>query len=198
MIDIIPEAARRVGIPLSGGPDSAILYYTLMKENIELGKPHDIIPICAPKIDGADHYATQVNDWVCERLNTSNRILFMGNPWEMHNVIVRNAVVSAFYFNIIDCVVLGDNIPPPEGACFPGLQPVRERADYVNVYQPFFDMTKDQIISGFFEQGIEELLALTHSCTEQTRGHCWECWQCTERRWAFMQLGKVDPVLQVS
>jgi len=198
MLDIIPQTYHRIGVPLSGGPDSAILYYTLMEENLELGSPYRIIPICAPKIDGADYYASQVNNWVCNRLTTTNDILFIGNPWQAHNVIVRNAVINAFIFDIIDCVVLGDNVPPPDGAGFPGLQPVRERVDSPVVFQPYFDMTKDQIISGFFDQEIEELLAFTHSCTEKPRGACWECWQCTERKWAFTKLGKIDPLAHLT
>jgi len=196
MLDIIPYDALRVGVPLSGGPDSAILYYMLMKDNIAESRKARIIPICAPKIDGADYYANLVNQYVCNKLGVEeNKILYIGNPWQEHNVIVRNAVVSAFYFGIIECVVLGDNVAPPGGAEFPGMMPIRERVDSPNVFQPFFDMTKDQIIQLYYDEEIEELLTLTHTCTEQNRGHCGQCWQCTERKWAFSQLDRTDPLV---
>jgi 7-cyano-7-deazaguanine synthase in queuosine biosynthesis len=53
-------------------------------------------------------------------------------------------------------------------------------------------MLKDEIIQIMFDEQQEELMNITHSCTEQKNGRCGKCWQCTERAWAFDKLGKTD------
>lgn len=190
--DIPPHS--RVGVFLSGGPDSAILYYQLLAENSDAEFLRFIVPMCAPKFDGADHYAEIINDWVCAKFNAPPPpILYIGNPHQRHDLIVRNAVINVMQFGIADFIFLADTTNPPE--TLSGLAPVRERVDHPMIRQPFFDLTKDLVLSRFYEEGIEELLALTHTCTERPRGACWECWQCNERKWAFKQLGLVDPLL---
>lgn len=183
---------NRIGVSLSGGPDSAILYYKVLKENLLLEMPKSIIALCMPKHDGADYFAKLVNDWMKVHFKLDELpLLFIGNPNDEHDQIVTNAIWSALKFNIVDCVLLADNVPPVNA--FPGLQPVRNRSTIPSIVQPFFDLTKDQIISMFFEEGVEDLLAITHSCTEMTRGRCGRCWQCSERAWAFQTIGRVDP-----
>lgn len=189
---MISDLPQRIGVSLSGGPDSAILYYKVLKENFssELGK--NIIAMCMPKHDGADYFAKLVNDWMKAHFKLDELpLLFIGNPNDEHDQIVANAIWSALELNIVDCVLLADNIPPVNS--FPGMQPIRNRSTVPAIVQPFFDLTKDQIISMFFEEGVEDLLAVTHSCTEMTRGRCNKCWQCNERAWAFSQIGRSDP-----
>jgi 7-cyano-7-deazaguanine synthase in queuosine biosynthesis len=57
---------------------------------------------------------------------------------------------------------------------------------------PFIEMHKDEILKLVFDHRQEELLKLTHSCTEQKTGRCGRCFQCNERAWAFRQLDKLD------
>jgi 7-cyano-7-deazaguanine synthase in queuosine biosynthesis len=58
---------------------------------------------------------------------------------------------------------------------------------------PFVKMYKDEILKIVFDNDQEELLKITHSCTEQKTGRCSQCFQCNERAWAFRQLDKTDP-----
>lgn len=189
-----------VGVMLSGGPDSAILYYLLMKENIERRNKdtnnsldhYNIIPLCVPKVDGAHFYAEQVNTKVCELLNISvPDILYIGNPWDRHDLIVTNAIVSCLKYDIVSRVFVADNIIPP--VKLSGCEPQRIKSTYDHVKQPFFNFTKDRILDLFYTNGVSDLLKITHSCTEQSRGRCNQCWQCNERSWAFNQLGLIDP-----
>ena len=190
----------RVGVMLSGGPDSAILYYLLVKENIErrldlrsTQDQYEIVPMCAPKKDGADHYAELINKEVHQLLGRIDAppILYIGNPWQNHDVIVTNAIVNALYYNVVSRVFVADNITPP--AKFPGLEPQRVRSTHKEVIQPFFDLTKDRILDLFYTNGVSDLLKITHTCTEQPKGRCGQCWQCHERAWGFEQLGLKDP-----
>lgn len=191
----------RVGVMLSGGPDSAILYYLLAKENIQREMDnqfhedidqYQIVPMCAPKKDGADHYAELINKEVYRLLGrAAPPILYVGNPWQRHDVIVTNAIVNALHYNVVSRVFVADNITPP--AKFPGLEPRRVRSNHEEVIQPFFDLTKDRILDLFYINGVSDLLKITHTCTEQPKGRCGQCWQCHERAWGFEQLGLKDP-----
>lgn len=192
----------RIGVMLSGGVDSAILYYLLLKETISRECEHsigdadldlyEIVPMCVPKTDGANHYAEKVNAEVCRLLGIpAPRILYMGNPWELHNEIVTNAIVTALHYNVVTRIFVADNVTPE--VKFPGLEPQRVRSEYNEVIQPFFNMTKDKILDLYYTNGVSQLLKVTHSCTEQKTGRCNQCWQCHERAWAFNQLGLSDP-----
>jgi len=54
------------------------------------------------------------------------------------------------------------------------------------------DLFKDSILSMMYDNKQEDLINITHTCTEQQHGRCRQCWQCTERKWAFKQLNKED------
>jgi hypothetical protein len=194
-------ANPRIGVMLSGGVDSAILYYLIMLENFMRGGRHamgedidlyEIVPMCAPKKDGANFYAEKVNAEVCRLLGIpAPKILYIGNPWELHNEIVTNAIVTALHYNVVTKIFVADNITPK--VKFPGLEPQRVKSEHDAVQQPFFKMTKDKIIDLYYTNGVSNLLKVTHSCTEQKQGRCNQCWQCHERAWAFQQLGLSDP-----
>jgi len=51
---------------------------------------------------------------------------------------------------------------------------------------------KHNILEFMYAGNQEDLIDITHSCTEQQIGRCNKCWQCTERAWAFKQLDKTD------
>ena len=54
---------------------------------------------------------------------------------------------------------------------------------------PFIDMNKSETINEFYTLGIEKYLPLTHSCGNDTDNACKECFNCTERKWAYDTLG---------
>jgi len=51
---------------------------------------------------------------------------------------------------------------------------------------------KHNILEFMYAGNQEDLIDITHSCTEQQVGRCNQCWQCTDRAWAFKQLDKTD------
>ena len=54
---------------------------------------------------------------------------------------------------------------------------------------PFIDMNKAETIKEYYNFGIEKYLPLTHSCGSDTSMPCKECFNCTERKWAYDLLG---------
>ena len=74
-----------------------------------------------------------------------------------------------------------------------GSYPARVKTSpHPKIVMPFIKLYKNEILKLVFDHGQEELLKLTHSCTEQKTGRCGRCFQCNERAWAFRQLDKLD------
>jgi hypothetical protein len=188
-MQIKTESNLRYGILLSGGLDSAILLYLLIKSNPKI----DIHPFTIPKTDGAALYANPVIEHFNSKFDLSiPKIILVGNPTVHHRYQSTTAVRTIFYRYPVDQLFIGINKNPIELENYPGA-PVRDtKSDHPKITFPFVDMTKDQILKIMFDEGQEDLMSITHSCTERSDARCGTCWQCTERAWAFSKLGKTD------
>ena len=188
-MQIKTESNLRYGILLSGGLDSAILLYLLIKSNPEI----DIQPFTIPKTDGAALYANPVIEHFNSKFGTViPKTILVGNPTVHHRYQSTTAVRTIFYRYPVDQLFIGINKNPTELENYPGA-PMRDtKSDHPKITFPFVDMTKDQIIKIMFDEDQEDLMSLTHSCTERSDTRCGTCWQCTERKWAFSKLGKND------
>ena len=56
----LPATRSPIAVCVSGGIDSAILYYVLMLENQRIGNLHDIIPITVLRKEGSKNFAKLV------------------------------------------------------------------------------------------------------------------------------------------
>lgn len=186
---IYTEKNKKYGILLSGGLDSAVLLSILIKNNIEL----DIQPFTIPKRDGAMLYADPVIEHLNKKFNTKIPLtITAGNPNDHHSKQNVSAILEIIQKYNIDQLFVAINRIPEELSEYPGAP---NRASYSTdsrILLPFVNMTKDEIVSLMFEEEQDELMNITHSCTEQQLGRCKVCWQCTERKWAFDKLNKID------
>ena len=92
----------------------------------------------------------------------------------------------------VDYLYIGLNQNPPELANLNGA-PIRSTSSPDSrVLLPFVDLYKHNILEFMYADNQEDLIDITHSCTEQSVGRCNKCWQCTERAWAFKKLDKID------
>lgn len=186
----IPDYSNRTGVMLSGGADSAILFYILVKHFPN----KTIVPITVPRPDGADRYSPAIVDYVNRVCGTSiAQPLILGNGGGYHADQTVNGLKVAFKNNLIDHVFFGSQQPPTKDMVeLPGIYPIRKETTDVRVSSPFFDLFKTHTIDLYFKLNQEELLSITHSCTEQTVGRCRQCFNCKEREWALSVLGRVD------
>jgi len=191
---------KRIAVVVSGGWDSAVLWY--MAKSICLERNQVCNPFTVPKLDGAEHYANKVIEWSCKRLNipvvktTIVGQISSDNPSDY----VTSGAYEIFEKDYADYLLNGMNkYPPnqrdmlPEGYPLPNdrWEPKPEHKEFVG--HPFADMTKDQTIQLGFSLGIaDEIMPITHSCTELDRGRCGDCWWCKEREWGFKQINKKD------
>jgi len=186
---ITTDNSKQYGIMLSGGLDSAILLYLLLKNNPNI----NLQPFTIPKFDGAALYAGPIVDYYNKLFSTNiPQPILVGDPSVHHRQQSKVAVAYIFNNHPVDTLFVAINQNPSELDQLPGAPQRDKKSDNPKIAFPFVDMHKDQILKIMYDEGQEHLIDITHSCTEQQIGRCGQCWQCTERNWAFSQLNKID------
>lgn len=188
-MNISTSAFKKYGIMLSGGLDSAILLYLLVKSNPLI----DIQPFTIPKKDGAILYANPVIEYINQFFNISiPSTISVGDPSVHHRLQSKIAVEEIFKNYTIDTLFIAINQNPPDLENLPGA-PIRDKkSDNAKISFPFVDLYKDDILKMIIEENQLRLINLAHSCTELSDGRCNKCWQCNERSWAFNKLNLSD------
>jgi 7-cyano-7-deazaguanine synthase in queuosine biosynthesis len=202
-----------IGISLSGGADSSLLFYILMKNctgpihvfscgngNTNFHEPSSAVRVvnyCIKKLNRSDVYFHA--HWVKEKTIAN---MFSTALLEPHNLPVL--------YN-------GFTRPPPEGAIldfdqegpiavggvdhkqtFPNYW-TKENDQLIQqifgikvgkdkpLYTPFINVNKQALAKIYATLEIEDLYSITRSCESLTltTGHCGKCWWCKERIWGF-------------
>ena len=185
-------------ISMSGGADSSILFYILMK--YAPGPIH--VFSCGngrtnnQEVEGA----IRVINYVMKTIERHD-VTFHAH-WEKHK-LTHNAfnedLIQKFNISVI---YAGFTTPPPEDAitdfdteaCYGGKH--ESGVTYPNyhrdgkLYCPFANINKREIAALYKELDVEDLYSVTRSCESLTLigGHCGKCWWCKERVWAFGKL----------
>ena len=198
-----------VGISCSGGADSSILLYNLMKHC------EDKIYIFSTGNNQRNRYNVSIATKVVERC-----IQLTGNSNIEHHISYCEVQSFETLFSklrhyidndIIKMLYTGITANPPisvtdtfklkitETAREPGL----EKPFITNgiAYTPLINVDKSIIAKMYNEENlIEDLYSITRSCEydptsnyftnieDPVLGHCGECWWCEERKWAFRRL----------
>lgn len=175
----------RYGIMLSGGLDSAILLGLLLLENENIS----IQPFTIPKSDGAGLYADPVIEYMNAKFDTHvPKTIMVGDPTVYHRLQSRTAVREIFEKYPVDILYIAINKNPEELNSLPGAPNRDTKSNDPRIVFPFVNLLKTEILNMAIDNNLEDLFDITHSCTEQQIGRCGQCWQCTERAWAFSKL----------
>jgi len=194
-IEINLPTAKRIGVLVSGGADSAILLYLIAKLNKENNNPSEIIPLTVPIEDGAKSYATILVSYINHLLELDMPApAIVGNPNLHHSQRVSSGRDEAFLSNLVDFVVYGSQqVPPKDELQIDWEYPARpDSINYSVAYCPFALVDKRNTMDLYRIFDRMDLLSLTHSCTEKTLGRCGKCFNCIERSWALEQLNLED------
>ena len=185
--DNIPEG-KRIAVCLSGGWDSAVLWHIVYTECEK--RRQSCRPYTVPKEDGAVDHANNILKWSGYEGETNIvGSIESENPTDH----VKSGVIEILEDGYADVVYSAvnkyyDDMNPDHDRVFTEGTPFEEI-----VRQPFSSYTKDAIIQMAFDLGIaEDLMNITHSCTEQAEGRCGYCPWCIERRWAFENIDRED------
>jgi hypothetical protein len=186
----LPTESSKIGIFVSGGLDSAILYYLLMEENKRQNNIHEIVPLTVLRKEGSKNFAQLVVAHVQSAFHYSySESLKVGDNTLPEPEQVKSGVQDAFklgfkrvYTGLIEQLpehMIGwDKIPYNENDFFKA---------------PMKDLNKSHVVDLCFQFKQEALFYITHSCAAWEVSRCYSCNGCNERRWGFEQLGLVDP-----
>jgi diphthamide synthase (EF-2-diphthine--ammonia ligase) len=185
---LLPETPSKIGVFVSGGIDSAILYYILNLEN--KNQIHEIIPLSIMRKEGSKYFSHLVVAHINEELGLPIiKPMIVGKPNLPDDQQVRSGVMEAFqksfdfvYVGVIEQLAMHmigwENIPANETEKFK---------------TPLAKLNKSHIIDLVTNLNQQSLFNITHSCSKYELGRCNACNGCNERAWAFEQLNYKDP-----
>lgn len=208
----IPEEYKKVGIKMSGGVDSSLLSYLLVKYKITERPDLKIIPITGIIRTRPFQYekAHEVKQKIASLFNKT-----IENIWEPHEIFhmetatlkLRQSeeLTRLYHQRKLDCHVWGVTLnPPPEvESCYTeDRDKTRDRLPNGQLYpiwrhksfNPLSNIDKQGVAEIYKNQGIlEEIFPLTRSCeidntyvfTSKTTCKRTNCWWCQERLWGF-------------
>jgi len=189
------------GIMLSGGADSAVLFYILMK--------YSKTPIKVYTLASAEKFRANIDvtkrliDYCMREFDVKQLVHHIQyEPAQTEQVLFRDAVkdvteqkIKVLYTAITKC-------PPREvtdgfkekNTVAEERDPSKQHPEYIfarKIYRPFYNLDKADIKNLYDELGIlDTVFPLSRSCEslEIDTGHCGKCWWCEERQWAFGRL----------
>lgn len=187
----LPEEPKDIGIFVSGGLDSAILYFLLVQENINTGSKHTILPLTVSRKEGSKYFARAVVEYVQTYFNLPLQPpLDVGDNTLYEPTQVTSGIQDALKVGC-DMVYLGLITQLPEHMI--GWE--RPRIEESLMFKaPFNDVCKSHVVDIIHRLGQSGLYYLTHSCDHEL-GRCGHCNGCTERKWGFSQMNLLDPGL---
>lgn len=193
----IPMGAKKIGVLVSGGSDSAILLYMLAIESNKYGV--ELVTYTVPRSDGAINYSPTLVEQISKLSGVAiDRPISIGDPLNNHHSQQTRSghrEILAMYPDI-DYIYYGSQRVTPELENISGvIYPWRpDRMFYPGkTICPFFDLTKEHTLELYYKLGVEQLLEYSHSCAAWPVGRCGQCYNCIERSWAFNKLGQSDP-----
>lgn len=179
----IPDGCEKINVLMSGGVDSTLLLFLLMKER-HLTKR--FVPVkCFAMQPFNDAYKNTIQ-WISQyfqeeiqhqiipkffiRDAVSNILLIdPGHVYSGCNLVLENEFTPTVYLR-------GDT-PPIRGPAHSELH-----------VRPFIDLGKDVLTKEYENQGIIDLFKLTVSCGVPD-GPCHGCYFCLERQWGIDKSG---------
>lgn len=200
-INIDVDISKKISLMFSGGLDSSTLLYLMCLDIIQKGhEPKDVIKylFTVPKADGAEIFPPKVLDFLQEKLGkelppmTIARIPKLHGTY--HGMMVWNTMLYILEKYDIDQIYLGDQRPidgldddnkPTRSQDIEGPRPG------IMIF-PFNHLYKYHTIDVMFNEGLGQLMHLSHSCTEKIIGRCNLCYHCKERAEGFRVAGYVD------
>ena len=196
----------KVGVSVSGGADSGLLLYILMK----YGKFDIHVFTCASKEKNrvAPKVVTEVISKCIDLTNFKNKVYHHVHYVDVQTLDTLFADIKIINSRLgLPVIYTGITNNPGEDVMEGfknknnGLNAIRNpdkikptsRAFTTNtkIYTPMFNINKIKVREIYDELGIRNVLfPVTRSCesTTLTQGHCGECWWCEERLWAFGSL----------
>lgn len=194
-IDLNLPKSGRIAVLLSGGLDSAVMLSLILmakqKENLDL----NIIAINVMRGRGTEEFSESMLNAINSHFNEKivlHHIKVPPNVDDATAILHSTAPLTnapALFKNIF----CGSTTNPPID--HPGA-PIRASVDkqhaFIKWRMPFLHCDKSHTVALMKHLGLDFIEELSHTCTETESLRCGECFQCTERAWAYSELGLID------
>lgn len=197
----IPDS--KIGLSISGGADSAILCYILMKYSTN--HLHFFTTASLNKSNITVKHSSAVIERCIKLTNRSNVSHHIEYVQSMERENFFKSLVDKVNAGIVDVIYTGTtNIPNSielqnfSKKLSPDIinrrNPAIVKSPYSHdnkIYHPFINIDKKTIKELYAHFNLlEDLFLLTRSCESMSifDRHCNECWWCEERQWAFEAL----------
>ena len=173
---------EKVAVTYSGGMDSTLLLYMLLKDKEERGLNTEIHCFTATQVGTKIHSQNvlalpQFAGKVIHHVDVPNPISESVRPVSKN--LLEEGWILYGASNAVPLEQIGGRYPPRPDK-FP---------DNPKFILPFVFLFKYHILDAYYKLGIQDVLPVTHTCTEQVHGECGQCYACRERNWAFAKLG---------
>lgn len=181
VINVELADAPKIALNFSGGMDSTLILYMLLKDKEERKLNTEIHCFTATQV-GTKIHATKVlalpefAGKVVHHTDVPNPISESVRP--MTTKLIEDGWILYMGSNQAPLEQIGGRYPP---------RPVKNHEN-PNIRLPLLFLFKYHILDAYFKLGIQHILPTTHSCTQIEHGECGECFACRERIWAFDKL----------
>jgi tRNA(Ile)-lysidine synthase TilS/MesJ len=168
---------------LSGGVDSTLLLFLLMKQR---AITEIKIPIKCFIMSSPTTAHTKVISWISSYFN--EEIPYQIMPKYFIREAVKNILSIEPGYVYSGCNLVLENEFTPTRYLRGDTPPVRGDAYSEHHIRPFIDIAKDELIKEYENLGILDLLKITVSCGISD-DPCGECYFCLERQWGINKSG---------
>lgn len=181
-----PKKPCKIGVLVSGGADSAILYYLMVKVNLEKNLNCEIIPYTKIRPEDNTNYATSVVNYVQDKFNikrTGPNIV--GNDNDPPSWPIKSAIDDALKeSNILYLAIISSR---PEHSI--GFWPRPRFVPTLEKRYPMLYLEKSHVIDLYIKFNVLDLLKLTNSCRMPNLDKpCGYCNGCKERAWGLKEM----------
>jgi len=184
----IPHDAKKIGVLCSGGVDSTLLLYLLVKQNFENIMVFTFFQKRDKKYKILENIVNTINEKFSIHCLNNNFFIRIG----VQNII--DVIGCDYVYTGCNKVIWDENEFVPTIHIPNDTPPVRGDPLNEKHLRPFINMDKIEIVKLYIEHNIIDLLQSTRSCG-YPNGYvnpCGGCYFCTERKWALTKLGLED------
>jgi 7-cyano-7-deazaguanine synthase in queuosine biosynthesis len=189
----IVQTHHKIGILVSGGIDSGLALFLLLKTITDGGMNREVHACTVTKTPDAVENATKVIGLISYKFNISVTHHIVDSQFDASEHIRHTASGAIFLFDITDIVITATNAIVPERLLNNMENPYRVGRTDPRVLRPFLEYTKDVTIGLAIKYELTELLVNSHSCIKQSYSRCGSCYWCKERAWGFSKNNYIDP-----